>query len=115
MNGLKGNTDKCHFLVSSSDAENLRVSEYGIKNSDCEKLLGVKFVNKLTILKHTTDIWRKATRKTYALAKIAPYMDLSKRGMVMNPLIWTYHNRMTSMKDVCVKYIMINNHLLKCS
>ena len=30
-NLLKGNADKCHLLVSSSDALNLRVSEYDIK------------------------------------------------------------------------------------
>ena len=50
-------------LVSSSDAVNLRVSEYDIKNSECEKLLGVKFDNKLTFEKHITDICRKANRK----------------------------------------------------
>ena len=47
-NLLKSNADKCHLLVSSSDAVNLRVNEYDIKNSECEKLLGVKFGNKLT-------------------------------------------------------------------
>ena len=30
-NLLKGNTDKCYLLVSSSDAVNLRVSEYDIR------------------------------------------------------------------------------------
>ena len=79
-----------------------------IKNSKCEKLLVVKFDNKLTFEKHMTDICRKASRKTYALARIAPYMDLSKRCMVMNaflnsqfsycPLIWMCHNRMTNRK-----------------
>ena len=51
-NLLKSNADKCHLLVSSSDAVNLRVSEYDIKNSECEKLLGVKFDNKLTGCHH---------------------------------------------------------------
>ena len=97
-NLLKSNADKCHLLVSSSDAVNLRVSEYDIKNSKCEKLLGVKFNNKLIFEKHITDIYRKASTKTYALARIAPYMNLSKRRMVLNafsnlqlnycPLIW---------------------------
>ena len=49
-NLLKSNADKCHLLVSSSDAVNLRVNEYDIKNSECEKLLGVKFGNKLTFV-----------------------------------------------------------------
>ena len=95
-NLLKSNADKCHLLVSSSDAINLRVSKYYIKNSECEKLLGV------------TNICRKASRKTYALARIAPYTALSKRLMVRNaffnsrfnyfPLIWMCHNRTTNRK-----------------
>ena len=75
-NLLKSNAEKFHLLVSPSDAVNLRVSEYDIKNSECEKLLGVEFDNKLTFEKHVTDICRKASRKIYALARIAPYMDL---------------------------------------
>ena len=42
-NLLKGNADKCHLLVSSSDTVNLRVSEFDIRNSECEKLLGVTY------------------------------------------------------------------------
>ena len=30
-NLLESNTDKCHLLLSSSDAVNLRVTEYDIK------------------------------------------------------------------------------------
>ena len=107
-NLLKSNADKCHLLVGSSDAINLRVSEYDIKNSECEKLLGVKFDNKLTFEKHITDICRKASRKISSLARIAPYMNLSKRRMVMNaffnlqfnycPLIWMCHDRTTNRK-----------------
>ena len=52
------------------------------KNGEYEKLLGVKFENKLTFEKHITDICRKASRKTYALGRIALYMDLPKRRMV---------------------------------
>ena len=83
-NLLKSNADKCNLLVSFSDAVNLKISEYDIKNSECEKLWGVKFDNKLTFEKHITDICRKTSRKTYALARIAPYMDLPKRCMVVN-------------------------------
>ena len=114
-NLIKSNADKCNLLVSSTDAVNLRVSEYYIKNSECEKLLGVKFGNKLTFKKHITDICRKASGEIYAfmhliyaLARIALYMDLSKRRMVMNaffnsqfsycPLIWMCDNRAANRK-----------------
>ena len=54
------------------------------QKSECEKLLGVKFDNNLTFEKYVTDICRKANTKTGALARIAPYMDLSKQHIVMN-------------------------------
>ena len=107
-NLLKTNAGKCHLLVSSRDDVNLRVSKYDIKDSECEKLLGVKFDNKLTFENHITDICRKASRKTYALARIALCMALSKRRMVMDPffnsqfnycpLVWMCHNRTTNRK-----------------
>ena len=83
-NLLKNRADKCHLLLSSCDGVNLRVSGYDIKNTKCEKLLVVKFDNKLTCEKHITDVCRKASRKTYALARIAKYIDLSKRHMIIN-------------------------------
>ena len=54
------------------------------ENSECEKLLCVKLDNKLTFEKHITDICRKASRKTYALARVAPYMDLFKQRKIIN-------------------------------
>ena len=86
-NLLKGNADKYHLLVSSTDTVNLKVSEYDIRNSDCEKLLGVKFDNKLSFEKDITDICGKASTKTYTLARIAPYMDLSNRRMIKNAFL----------------------------
>ena len=83
-NLLKSNADKCNLLVRSSDAVNLTVSEYDIKNSECESLLGVKFDNKLIFETHINDICKKSGRKIYALARIAPYMYLSTRRMVKN-------------------------------
>ena len=53
-NLLKSNAEKFNLLVTFSDAISISVSEYDIKNSECEKLLGVKFDNKLTIEKHIT-------------------------------------------------------------
>ena len=62
-NLLKSNADKYNLLLSSSDAVSLRVSEYDIRNSECENLLGVKFDNKLTFEKYITNICRKASEK----------------------------------------------------
>ena len=71
-------------------------------------MLGVKFDNKLMFEKDVTNICRKASRKTYALARIVPYTDFYERRMVMNaffssqfnycPLIWMCHSRSTNRK-----------------
>ena len=68
-NLLKGNVAKCHFLVSTSQVVNLNVNNFKIKNSDCEKLLGVKFDSKLRFDQHITDLCRRASRKLHAQLK----------------------------------------------
>ena len=107
-NLLKGNADKCHFLVSTSQEVSLNVNNFKIKNSDCEKLLGVKFDSKLRFDQQITDLCRKASRKIHALARVTPFMNLSKRRLLMNsffktqfnycPLIWVFHSRENNRK-----------------
>ena len=43
---LKSDADKYYLLLSYNNAVSIRVSEYDIKNSECEKLLGVKLTLK---------------------------------------------------------------------
>ena len=47
-NLLKGNVDKCHFLVSTSQKVSLTVNNFKIKSIGCEKPLGIKFNSNLT-------------------------------------------------------------------
>ena len=107
-NLLKGNADKCHFLVSTSQKVSLNVNNFKIKSSDYEKLLGVKFDSKLRSDQHMTDLCRRGSRKIHALAKVAPFMNSSKRCLLMNsffktqfnncPLIWMCNNRENNWK-----------------
>ena len=41
-NRLKNNVDKCHVLVSTSKPVGVKIEDYTIDSSECEKLLGVK-------------------------------------------------------------------------
>ena len=59
----KGNADRCHLLVTSSDAINLRVRKYDIKNCQYEKLMGVKFANKLSFGKILLTFAEKQVRR----------------------------------------------------
>ena len=72
----KSNVDKCHVFVNSSENASIRVDEYDVRKSACEKLLDVKFDTKLTFKNHITDICSKTSRKMYALTKVAPYIEL---------------------------------------
>ena len=49
-NQMKGNTDKCHLINSIVEPIEIRVGESLIKNSTCEKLLGVKLITNLILL-----------------------------------------------------------------
>ena len=47
---MKGNTDKCHLINSTVEPIETRVDEPLIKNSTCEKLLGVKLITNLMLI-----------------------------------------------------------------
>ena len=107
-NRLKSNPDKCHALVSTNKHLNMKVCNYTIGNSQCEKLLGVKIDVNLNFNEHISDLCKKANRKISALASIAPFMSIEKRKVVMNaffttqfsycPLVWMCHSRINNSK-----------------
>ena len=83
-NLMKSNADKCHLLVSTNNTVNIRVENFDIKNSDCEKPLGVKIDHKITFNSHISDLCKKASEKVHALARVTPYMNISKRRIIVN-------------------------------
>ena len=107
-NLFKGNPDKCRLLVSTNEKTKINTGEFSIENSDYEKLLGVKIDNKLTFGCHVSDMCKKANRKNNALARIAPFININKRPIVMNsffrsqfnycPLIWMCHSQANNRK-----------------
>ena len=102
-NLFKGNPDKYHLLVSTNEKTKINMGKFSIENSDCEKLLGVKIDNKLTFDCHVSDMCKKSNREINALARIAPFININKRRILMNsffrsqsnycPLIWLCHSR----------------------
>ena len=62
----------------------MKIGETEIKSSNCEKLLGIKINDKLTFNEHLNYIIDKASRKTKALSKVAPYMNESKKLILTN-------------------------------
>ena len=77
-NQMKGNTDKCHLIVSIDEPIEILVGESLIKNSTCEKLLGVKIDDKLNFDTHVKGLCKRANNKLIALARATPHMFLEK-------------------------------------
>ena len=77
-NRLKNNVDKCHVLVSTSKPVGIKVGDYTIDNSECEKLLGVKIDVNLNFNDHISGLCEKTSRKASLLARVTPFMGLSK-------------------------------------
>ena len=77
-----------------------------IKNSKCQKLLGIKIDSKLTFDYHVTDICNKVSQKLHALSQVSHLMTLVHRKKIMNvfilsqfgycPLAWMFHSRTLS-------------------
>ena len=83
-NLFKGNADKCHLLVNAKDEVSMKIGDFNIVNSECEKLLGIKFNYKLTFNIHVSDLCKNASRMINALARVAPCMSISKRRVLMD-------------------------------
>ena len=81
---LKNNVDKCHVLVSTNKPVGIKIGDYTIDNSKCKKLLGVKIDVNLIFNDHISNACKKASKKISALARVTPFMRLSKRKLLMN-------------------------------
>ena len=63
-----------------------------IKNSELEKLLGIKLDSKLNFYSHIHDICQKAGQKLNAASRITHNMDFSKRRLLVNAFFYSQFN-----------------------
>ena len=103
-NYMKANPNKFHILLSETDNTlSVNVDKYKIFNKGSEKLLGITIDSKLSFDEHVRLLCKKATQKLHALARVARYMNLPQRRMIMKafvnsqfgycPLVWMSHSR----------------------
>ena len=86
----------------------MKTDNIELENTSSEKLLGITIDSKLNFKEHLEGIIKKASRKVNVLSRISPYMNLTKRKLLMNsffasqfnccPLVWMCHNRTISKK-----------------
>ena len=65
-------------------SKQIRVDNDIIQNSLCEKLLGIRIDSKLYFDNDVKKLCDNASAKLKALARVAPYLDLGKRKLLMN-------------------------------
>ena len=99
------------------------IGPFEIKNTNCEKLLGIVVDSRLNFNDPLDGIIKKASRKINALSRKIPLMNISKRRILMNSffnsqfrsfivvLLTTRYTVYT--KESCVLYIMTLSHPLK--
>ena len=102
-NNLISNVEKSHLIVSTKKNLEIQVSSCSIRNEDSVKLLGIHLNNDLNFDYHVNQLYKKASKKLHALARIPKYMNINKRRMLMKasvssqfsycPLIWVFHSR----------------------
>ena len=100
---MKASQDKCHLIVSKNENVSMRIVSLETKTVNSEKLLGIKVDNRLNFNEHLDSIIKKASGKINALYRITPFMNISKRRILMNsffnsqfnycPLVWMFHSR----------------------
>ena len=101
-NNLISNAEKSHLIVSTKKNLKIQVSNCSIRNENSVKLLDIHPNNDLNFDYHVNQLYKKASKKLHALARIAKYMNINKRRMLMKtsvssqfsycPLIWMFHS-----------------------
>ena len=99
---MKANQDKCHLIVSKYENMSMHIGPFEITNTNCEKLLGIKVDSRLNFNEHLDGIIKKVSPEINALSRIIPFMNISKRCILMNsffnsqfnycPLVWMLYN-----------------------
>ena len=94
-NDMIANVDKCLLILNSVEYHTIEINGFTVKNSHCEKRLGVHFDDKLKLDFHFEKLCKNANRKLHALARVTPYMDLSKKRILMNAFFDSQFNYCT--------------------
>ena len=102
-NFMKANSDKSHLIMSCTEATTAMIDGLPIDSSKTEVFLGIKIDHELKSDGHVNYLCRKACLKLNAHAGIAPFMNVSKKRIIMKsfielqfgycPVIWMFHSR----------------------
>ena len=83
-NGMKTNTDKCHFLSSLGIASTMTIENFPLQNSASQKLLRITIYRHFNFNGHLSNLCKSASLKITASTRVFPYMTLNQRRTFMN-------------------------------
>ena len=125
-NFMKANSDKSHLIMSCIEVTTAMIDGLPTDSSKTEVFLGIKIDHELKSDGHVKYLRKKACLKLNALARIAPFMNVSKKQIIMKsfielqfgycPLIWMFHSRGLNNEINCIHEralrttYMINHH-----
>ena len=122
-NQFQGNASKYHVLLSTDKQVHINIVTAQIENTRNENLLGITIDSKLSFDKHIQQICSRVSAKLEAVARIAPFINITKRKILMNaffnaqfsycPLTWIFHsgklNNNNKLHERYVRIVYNNN------
>ena len=100
---MRANSDKSHLIMNCVEATTAMIDGLPIDSSKTEVLLGITINYELKFDDHVNYLCKKVSSKLNALARIALFMNVSKKRIIMRsfiesqfgycPLIRTFHSR----------------------
>ena len=75
---MKSSADKCHLLVTGDTDVTAKIRKFDVNNSREEKLLGIKIDTKFSFKSHVSSLYKKASQKLHALARVVRFFESSK-------------------------------------
>ena len=106
---MKLNSDRCHFICSTSKKVSLIVENKEINNRAHEKLYGVKIDSKLSFNTHGDDICKNAGLILNNLSRITPHLDFKKRKLLINAFFMSQFNYNLVSRAICQVILMCHN------
>ena len=120
-NFMKSNEGKCHLLTFGTSQDDIKITVGGaiVKESSEEMLLGVAIDKSFNFKSHVSNLFKRASQKLHALARVSAFMNPEKLHLLMNsfiksqfsycPLIWMFLDRGLNAK-VNKRLVYKNSH-----
>ena len=80
---MKINSGESHVLFSGNDNVSVNNDDHTIISDNNNQLLGIILDSKLSFEDHINNLCKKGSQKLNALARIAPYIRVLKKGKLL--------------------------------